>query len=218
MTLATVDLASAIGCSQWIGLGSQAEYGNQNVRLSEDAPLMPTTKYGEAKKEAGAAALSRCSSVGIAGLWFRIFSTYGPDDSPSWLIPYVIREFIANRQPRLTRCEQKWDYLYVDDAARAIAMVADGSMAGIFNLGSGNVHPLRSYVDAAQREVGSHAIPDYGAVPYRPDQVMHLEADISKLLAATTWSPRVGIAEGMRATVEFERQRLSHLTDTVGST
>jgi nucleoside-diphosphate-sugar epimerase len=66
--------------------------------------------------------------------------------------------------------------------------------------------------------VGSHAIPDYGSVPYRPDHVIHLDADISKLLAATTWSPRVGIAEGMRATVEFERQRLSHLTDTVGST
>jgi UDP-glucose 4-epimerase len=207
VTLRSLDLASSIGCAQWIGLGSQAEYGNQNRPLDENAPLEPTTRYGEAKKIAGIEALSCCRSKGIAGAWLRVFSTYGPDDSPEWLIPFVIRELIAGRAPRLTLCEQMWDYLYVDDAARAIASVADGATAGVFNLGSGAARPLRDYVETARRELGTDVSPIYGAVPYRPDQVMHLEADISRLVAATSWRPQVDIREGMRATVLFERQR-----------
>jgi UDP-glucose 4-epimerase len=207
MTIASVELAVSLGCSQWIGLGSQAEYGNQNVRLDENAPLLPTTRYGEAKKEAGRRALSKCDEKGIAGVWMRIFSTYGPDDSPGWFIPYVIRELIADRSPRLTLCEQVWDFLYVDDAARAIAAVADGARRGVFNLGSGTARPLRTYVDAARKEVGTTAVPIYGAIPYRPDQVMHLEADISRLVTVTGWKPRVSVAEGMKNTVAFERQR-----------
>jgi nucleoside-diphosphate-sugar epimerase len=207
LTLRSVSLASAVGCRQWIGLGSQAEYGNQNKRLSETAPLQPTTRYGEAKKLAGMEALDRCRSNGIAGAWLRVFSTYGPDDSPEWFIPYVIRELLAGRAPKLTLCEQMWDYLYVDDAARAIAAVADGATAGVFNLGSGSARPLRDYVEAAREEIGTDVSPLYGAVPYRPDQVMHLEADISRLVAATTWKPRIDITEGMRETVSFERER-----------
>jgi nucleoside-diphosphate-sugar epimerase len=207
MTLASVDLAVSLGCSQWIGLGSQAEYGNQNIRLDENALLLPTTKYGEAKKEAGMRALAKCDDAGLSGIWMRVFSTYGPDDTPDWFIPYIIREFVANRSPRLTRCEQLWDFLYVDDAARAIADVTDGITRGIYNLGSGKARPLRTYVDAARKEVGTSAVPIYGAIAYRPDQVMHLEADISRLVSATGWLPRVSVAEGMKQTVAFERKR-----------
>ena len=48
-TLASVDLAAATGCRQWVGLGSQAEYGNVNRILDERAPTQPTTLYGQAK-------------------------------------------------------------------------------------------------------------------------------------------------------------------------
>jgi UDP-glucose 4-epimerase len=207
LTLRSVDFAAAVGCAQWIGMGSQAEYGNQNRCLDEDAPLRPTTKYGEAKKAAGIEALERCSSVGMIGAWVRVFSTYGPDDSPEWFIPYVVQEFLAGRAPKLTRCEQLWDYLYVDDASQALVALADASAGGVFNLGSGRARPLRTFVEAARTEVGTDVMPQYGAIPYRPDQVMHLEADISRLVAATGWQPRVDIQEGMRATVAFERQR-----------
>jgi UDP-glucose 4-epimerase len=34
---------------------------------------------------------------------------------------------------------------------------------------------------------------------------MHLEADVSKLRAATGWRPRVGMDEGLRRTVDWHR-------------
>lgn len=210
-TLDSVELAAAAGCRQWVGLGSQAEYGNQNMRVNEDAPLRPTTLYGKAKLAAGVGALALCEARRMAGVWIRVFSTYGPDDAPHWLMPYVVQVFLAGQAPKLTKCEQSWDYLYVADAARAIAAAANGATSGVFNLGSGSSRPLRDYIEAIRSELNSPVDPIYGAVPYRSDQVMHLEADVCSLQAATGWTPQVTLAEGVKALVAFERTRSSGL-------
>ena len=212
LTLKSVELAAASGCSQWIGLGSQAEYGNQNRRLNEDAPLRPTTIYGKAKLAAGVASLALCEARKISGVWLRVFSTYGPGDSPNWFIPYIIKEIIGGRAPKLTNCEQLWDYLYVADAASAIVAVGDGATCGVFNLGSGSARPLRDYVDTILRDLGATVTPMYGAVPYRTDQVMHLEADVTLLSKLTKWQPTTGMSEGISATVAFERTRSNLLS------
>jgi nucleoside-diphosphate-sugar epimerase len=206
LTRASVNLAAACGCRQWIGLGSQAEYGNANRILDETAPTRPTTLYGQAKLAAGQEALALCESSGLAGAWLRVFSTYGPGDHPYWMIPHVIREFLQERAPQVTRCEQKWDYLFVADAAQAIASAADEKISGNFNLGSGTAWPLKTILETIREELGSTIVPAYGAIPYREDQVMHLQANIAKLSAATGWRPQVGLKEGIRQTVAWEKK------------
>ena len=204
--LASVELSAASGCRQWIGLGSQAEYGNANRILDENEPTLPTTLYGKAKLAAGKEALALCAKRNMAGAWLRVFSTYGPGDHPHWMIPHIIREFLAGNSPQVTRCEQKWDYLFVADAARAIVSLADGRASGVFNLGSGEAWPLKQIIETIRTELGATIEPAYGAVPYRPDQVMHLQANITKLLAAINWVPRVGLAEGIRETIKSEKK------------
>lgn len=206
-TIQTVTTAAAAGCSQWIGLGSQAEYGNLNARLDEGAALTPTTIYGKGKLAAGISALGLCEAHGILGSWLRVFSTYGPGDAPTWFTPYLIQEFLAERAPKLTACEQLWDYLYVADAARAVLATADARAQGVFNLGSGTAHCLKDYIEKIRSVLGTKVQPEYGAVPYRLDQVMHLEADISKLTARTGWRPIISLDDGLRATIDFEHAR-----------
>ena len=206
LTRDSVELAAACGCEQWIGLGSQAEYGNANRVLDETAPTNPTTLYGKAKLLAGTEALSLCNHKGIVGAWLRVFSTYGPGDHPHWMIPYVIREFLSGRAPQVTKCEQQWDYLFVEDAARAIVSVAEAQAAGVFNLGSGDARPLKQIIELIRRELNTPVQPAYGAIAYRPDQVMHLQANINKLRAASGWQPQIGLDQGIRATVDWEKK------------
>ncbi len=212
LTIDSVALAAATGCRQWIGLGSQAEYGNLNRIIDEATLERPTTIYGKAKLAAGQSALALCEALGLAGAWLRVFSTYGPDDTPQWFIPSTIQSFLAGRPPRLTRCEQRWDFLHVDDAARAVAAAADGRLAGVYNLGSGRAELLREVVELMRAEIGTAIEPEYGAIPYRPDQVMHLQADIRKLTGATGWSPQVRLVEGLRETIAAERKRFERAT------
>ncbi len=205
-TLASVNLAVASGCRQWVGLGSQAEYGNFNRILDETAPTQPTTLYGQAKLAAGNEALALCAKKNLIAAWLRVFSTYGPGDHPHWMIPHVIREILNGRAPQVTQCEQLWDYLFVTDAARAIASVADGKTSGVFNLGSGEAPSLKNILEIIRAETNPAVQPNYGAVPYRPDQVMHLQANIAKLHAATGWKPQVNLETGLRATVAHEKK------------
>lgn len=198
LSMDSVSLAAAAGCRRWIGLGSQAEYGNQNRRLDEEAPVRPTTLYGRAKLASGIACLALAEARGLSAAWLRVFSTYGPGDSPHWFLQYVLREFRAGRSPDLTLCTQLWDYLHVADAARAITATATTSTAtGNFNLGSGVARPLRFWIDLLREATGALCEPNYGAVPFRPDQIMHLEADISRISSITGWVPSISPADGI---------------------
>lgn len=201
LTIDSVELGAAIGCRHWIGFGSQAEYGNLNCRISEDCLPHPTTLYGRAKLAAGIASVGLCAARGLAASWIRVFSVYGPGEEPNWMLSYAIRELLGNRVPRLTKCEQRWDYLYIDDAVGAAIDIARSAAEGVFNLGSGRALPLREVVETMVRLTHSTARPAYGALPYRNDQVMHLEADVSRLQAATGWSPRISIEDGMAAMI-----------------
>lgn len=210
LTVDLLDLAKRIGCSQWVSLGSQAEYGNLNQRISEECPVRPTTLYGKAKLIATETALAYCQTEGIKATVLRVFSTYGPSDNPAWFIPYIIRELMAGRAPKLTACEQKWDYLYVVDAARAIVRTVEAQAVGIFNLGSGVARPLRDIVEVIRNEIPMAVLPAFGALPYRSDQVMWLEADITKLSQATGWFPSTSLESGIRNTVAIARTNSSY--------
>lgn len=197
LTLHAVELAKAIGCRHWIGIGSQAEYGNPNCKVAETAPTNPTTLYGKAKLASCWASLGLAESLAMKGSWIRVFSTYGVGDEPTWFIPYIISEIRRGNAPKLTQCEQLWDYLYVDDAARAILCVLYKELTGIVNIGSGQTTTLKSVVEIIKGALKSSVTVDYGAVPYKIDQVMHLEADISRIRQLTGWAPAITLEQGI---------------------
>ena len=203
LTMDSVELAYKTNCKHWIGLGSQAEYGNQNKILAEDAITIPTTLYGKAKLSSGITALGMCDAYKIKGTWARVFSTYGPGDSSKWFIPYIVGEFKENRTPQLTKCEQIWDYLYVEDAANAIYAIAKESCQGVYNLGSGDGLKLKYVVELIKTELKSQLTPNYGAIDYRDDQVMHLQANISKLQKNAKWQPKISIEEGIKNVINY---------------
>lgn len=196
-------LARNAGASCFVGLGSQAEYGPCGGRIHESTPPFPTTVYGATKLGTGLVLNRLAASQNFAFSWLRLFSTYGPRDDPSWLIPYVTLQLLEGKRPALTEAEQKWDYLYVEDVAAGVIAALDNQARGIFNLGSGIAVPLREIVTQVRDRI-SPALPlGFGEVPYRFDQVMHLEADISALRAVTGWRPVVNLADGIAETVDW---------------
>lgn len=198
------------GAEGFVGLGSQAEYGPCEGRITESTPTRPTTLYG-ATKLGTALALDRLAvAEGFPFAWLRLFSTYGPADEPTWLIPYVTRQLLASKRPVLTLAEQLWDYLHVRDVAAAVVAVLDQQPRGLFNLGSGQAVPLRTIIERVRDEVDAALPLGFGEVPYRPDQVMHLEADITALSAACGWRPTIDLASGIRETVDWFRNKDRH--------
>jgi nucleoside-diphosphate-sugar epimerase len=201
-TGALVETAISAGATIVLGIGSQAEYGSVPGPAHEDTPARPTTLYGITKLAAGQAWLRIAGERGVRGVWGRCYSLYGPGDNGSWLIPSLIRSFRAGHPLDMTAGEQVWEYLHVVDAANAIAALLETpSAAGVFNIGAGTTVRLRNVVEMIRDLVSSTVTPRFGSVPYRPDQVMHLQADISRLIATTGWRPQIALYDGLRQTV-----------------
>jgi nucleoside-diphosphate-sugar epimerase len=202
-------LAAEAGCKTFVALGSQAEYGPQDRMLSESDPTEPTSAYGVAKLCAFQVSCHVARQKGMRLAWIRNFSLYGPRDNPDYMIPSIVAKLLRREKPSLTAGEQLWDYLYVQDAAEAIAGVAQTPGAeGVFNLGSGRAESIRRTVEQIRDLIDPSLPLGFDEVAYRPDQVMHLQADISRLSAATGWTPHTTLADGLARTIQWHRSEL----------
>ena len=195
--LALADLAADAGARTLIGIGTQAEYGLSIAPVNEASPCTPRTHYGIAKLAAGAALLRLAHQRDLRGVWLRLFGLYGPRETAPSMLPWLARQFAEGRKPALTPCTQLWDYLHVRDAARAIALVCESKAAGLFNLASGHAPPLRETVLMLRDLMAPQIEPDFGAVPFGPEQVHCLAGEIARLQAATGWAAQIPLEQGL---------------------
>lgn len=196
-TLDAVRLAQRCGCQKFIFAGSQAEYGLSDKPLNRDTPIKPFTAYGVSKFAAGKLAEMLCNSLGLTFVWTRILSVYGSNDGANTLISYIIDSYKKNVLPVLTGCEQIWDYLHAEDAARAFRLLGECSTAGVYVIGSGVGLPLKSYVETIYRLMKPNVPLIFGGKPYAENQVMFLQADISDLRRNTGFEPQISFEAGI---------------------
>jgi UDP-glucose 4-epimerase len=208
--LELVEMASRVKAKHWIGLGSQAEYGPCQAKIDETTNARPTTIYGASKLSACNLSERLCQELGIRHAWLRLFSSFGPADNSDWLIPYLTRSLLARQKPSLTSAEQLWDYIYVEDVASAVISVLNNHEAiGIFNLGSGRALMLRTIIEKIRDYINPNLPLGFGETPYRSDQVMHLEADITRLNRITGWMPNFDFDTAIEKTVDWYSENKS---------
>lgn len=206
-TMDAVELAKRLDCTCFVGAGSQAEYGRVEGKLSAETPAFPENGYGMAKLCAGEMSRVRCEELGIRHIWTRILSVYGPYDGAGSMIMSTIQKLSEGQRACLTAGEQKWDYLYSEDAAHAMLLLGQkGHNGKIYVIGSGKALPLRQYIERLNEAVkiqnGTTGELGFGDIPYGEKQVMHLEADITVLQEDTGFAPQTDFAEGIQKTVQ----------------
>lgn len=91
------------------------------------------------------------------------------------------------------------DYLYIGDVVSALVGAAqyDGE-ARIFNIGSGQGHSVREIIAAIETATGKTAEVRY--TPGRKFDIPVSVLDIARARAELGWSPRTGLADGLRLT------------------
>lgn len=207
-----VAVAKQMGCQVFVGTGSQAECGRIEGLVQQDSPCNPTNGYGIAKLCAGQMTRIECRKQGLRHVWGRILSAYGPNDGPLSLFPSMMEKLLQGEKPILTAGEQMWDFLYADDVAEALfCMASSGKDGSTYPIGSGEARPLRDYFYIL-RDAVDPALPlGIGEMPYVPNQVMHLQADITPLQNDTGFAPSVPFEKGIQITLEcYKKARESN--------
>lgn len=208
-TLDAVYLASELGCKVFIGAGSQSEFGHVEGVLHPDLPCDPDNGYGIAKLDAGRVSRLACKKLGIRHEWCRIVSLYGPYDGQYTMVMSGILKMLKGERPQYTKGEQIWDYIYSKDAARAFRLVAQkGKDGAVYCFGTGKTRTLKDFIYAIRDAIDPTRDIGIGELDYYPNQVMHLEADISNLMEDTGFSPQYTFEEGIRETIEWVKINL----------
>jgi UDP-glucose 4-epimerase len=151
-----------------------------------------------------------CEVSNARYVWLRLLAAYGPKDNSQHLIPSVIEKLLARSRPSLTTGEQIWDYLYIEDAVEAIQRAASApDVRGVYNLASGEAHPVREIVSRLRDMVDPSLPLGFGEIPQDPGAVLSLHADITRLRNATGWVPRTDLESGLRKTLDWHKSVLT---------
>ena len=206
--LDAVEAASKLGCKTFVGAGSQAEYGRFEGKLNGSTPTFPENGYGIAKLCAGQMTRIMCQQKGIKHIWTRILSIYGPYDGEKTMVMSTIDRLLNGEVPSCTKGEQMWDFLYSKDAALAMRLLGEKGIDGkIYCIGSGQARPLKEYINIMGESIDSTIQIGFGDIPYSPNQVMYLCADIEDLKADTGFEPQYTFEKGIVETIQWCRQQ-----------
>ena len=191
-----------------IVLGSQAEYGSFEGRIDEEYATLPTAAYGAIKVATLQVVRAYCEAHNLQWYWLRVFAVFGPREDAHWFVSFVAASLLRQEPPKLTGCEQQYDYLFVPDLARAViqTLAAEPGYSGIYNIGANRAVSLKQVVDTLREQMGSEVAVNYGALPYRSGQVMHMEGNSNKFEHVFGPIVQTPLPEALAATVAYVKQ------------
>jgi nucleoside-diphosphate-sugar epimerase len=147
----------------------------------------------------------------ITGINVALEHFYGPDDDPSKFVTYVIDSLLSNvGRLELTLGHQKRDFIYIDDVTQAFMKLIDNVKSfkrGFyrFEVGSGKPVEIRAFIKLAKKLCENEiTFLDFGAIPYRKNEVMNSDVDTSGL-KKMGWHPLISLEEGLIKTIMMSK-------------
>jgi len=135
----------------------------------------------------------------------KIEHMYGPLDDENKFIYWVIKQLENNvNKIDLTSGVQKRDFIYIDDIVEAymhiIKYYKELSVFEEFELGTGKGIEVRSFLDLIYTAIRKKQVLttqlNFGAMEYRANENMCMQADISKL-RNLGWMPKIKLEDGI---------------------
>jgi len=136
---------------------------------------------------------------------------YGPGTSQTNFITLMVKKMLNNDTViKLTKAEQNRDFLYINDLLQVYDLMFENeskfSDFEIFNVGTGINTNLKYILQYIKKHTLSSSELDFGAIPYRTNELMESNNDITKL-TNLGWSPKTPIDFGLLSVIEFEKNK-----------
>ena len=168
----------------FIQFGSSEEYGSENSPFSETMRENPNSPYALVKQLTTNTAIMLYQNYGFPTMVVRPGNLFGPMQHKSKFIPYILEQLKNNCQLNVSPCEQKRDFIHTEDFAWAISGLLNNYLkcvGEIVNVSSGESISLKEIIQFCKDELKSVSVINYGAIPYRANEMMDLRCSISKL-------------------------------------
>jgi len=181
-------------------------------QFSEDSPYRPNSPYSASKAASDHLVRAWHHTYGLPVLISNCSNNFGPCHFPEKLIPLIILNALEGKPlPVYGKGENVRDWLYVEDHARALLVIAErGRVGQSYNVGANceraNIAVVRA-ICALMDELAPDAIgPRERLITFvadRPGHDLRYAMDARKLREELGWAPQETFESGLRKTVEW---------------
>ena len=179
-------------------VGSGEQYGrhsDSDLPLAESAEQRPMGVYAASKAAQEVLALEAHRAGGVRVIAARPFNHSGPGQSPSFVIPALVRRAVAlrgtSRPLVMGNTDTVRDFSHVADVARAYVALAERGMPGeAYNIASGTGTDMAALARRILALAGVDAKLQTDPALVRPADVPSLVGGAAKLRTTTGWAPR----------------------------
>ncbi len=197
-----------IGARKIIFASSGATYGTPaRLPLDEEVVQRPESPYGITKMVAEHYLHYWQEANGLTYTALRYGNVYGPRQDPNGeagVIAIFAKRFLKHEPVRIDwDGEQRKDYIFVKDVARANLLAIERGDNDIFCIGTGRPVSVNEIYEALAKLTNYQ--PEITRAPKRPGDIYLAYFNASKAERMLGWQPTVSFEEGVKATIEFFR-------------
>lgn len=206
LTVDSLKVAKEMGCKKFVCAGSIMEYEVHAVTYSQGTkPGLPYI-YGVGKVLAHELCKPISNEIGIELVWAYITNAYGVGENSPRFINTTMRKIINKERLEFTSGIQNYDFIYIDDVARAFYLLGvNGKANNGYIVGSGNARPLKEFILEMVAANSNDNQPHFGDVPFTGVN-LPLEIFSTKQIEEDTgFKAEVSFAEGTKRTIDWLR-------------
>lgn len=173
-------------------------YGKPDyLPVNEAHPVRAWNPYATSKIMGEQLCASYANTFSVKACVLRLFNLFGDGQAANFLMPTIVKG-LKQGSLALQNSKPKRDYTYVADAVQAITLCIDSMPERIetYNVGSGTSHGVREIVDTIQKILGTSVKVEY-LDESRPDEIMDIVADSSKIATALGWNATFDLRSGL---------------------
>jgi UDP-glucose 4-epimerase len=215
-TLNVLMAARAAGGKRVVYTSSTSVYGNPRyLPMNEDDPLSLLTPYAVSKLAGENYCMAFYESYDLPTTAVRYSNIFGPGQDPAnpycGVVAKFLESLLAGRAPIIHGDgNQTRDFTYIDDAVEAtvLAGTSDRSTGEVFNVGSGVETGVNQLAEILIQLTGARVTPVHSD-RRDIDNIRRRVVNIEKTRRALRWIPEVTLEEGLRRTVEWQREHAS---------
>ncbi len=192
---------------------SSEVYGDYEGTMHEDVmdkhPIKQMNDYAISKWVNEMQVLNSAAQYGTESVRVRLFNTYGPGEKYS---PYrsVICMFIyraLHDMPYVVYRGHKRTSTYITDMARTLANISKNFIAGeVYNIAGLDYHDIKTVSDLILKETGKKESEIVVYKESEPFTTKNKVVDCSKAKRDLNLNPKVGLEEGIKATVKWMKE------------
>ena len=207
-TVDSLRVAKELGCKRFVCAGSIMEHETMAAAYTQGNKPGMGYIYGGGKLIAHVMCMSVAAQIGIDLIWPEITNAYGVGERSPRMVNTTIQKCIRGEAPQFTAGTQNYDFVYIDDVARAFRLIGEnGKPFHEYLIGSSTARPLKEFLLEMKAAIAPELDFIFGDIPFTGIDLPLSKFDCSQTEADTGFRAEISFAEGCKRTMEWWKEQ-----------